>query len=186
MIAIPMDQLFRISVDKYRRMADAGVFDDGPRVELVEGAILEMAPQKTPHASIVTSLNMQFARSVPRGFMVRPQLPLTLSGYSEPEPDLAIVTTASQGIDKEDHPATAHLVVEVTDSTLTRDRRKAAIYARAGIPEYWIVDIKKRAVEVLQEPVDGAYTKVRRVTRGKLTCSTLRSVAVDVPALFRP
>jgi Uma2 family endonuclease len=133
-------------------MADAGIFAPGERVELIEGEIVLKAPQMPRHATAVV-LAQEALRTVSGGgFDVRPQLPLDLGADSEPEPDAAVVRgTARDYVDG--HPTTAILVVEVADTTLEFDRgRKVAMYARAGIPEYWIVNLLDRVLEVFRDP----------------------------------
>ncbi|MGM0576181.1 MAG: Uma2 family endonuclease [Myxococcota bacterium] len=140
-----------LSVDEYHRMVEAGVLSPDERVELIEGELFEMSPHGPPHASILALLNQSLVRQTPEGWTVRPQLPLTVDDHSEPEPDLAVV--ADDAADwREVHPATAALVVEVADSSLALDRDKARLYARAGVGEYWLVDVAGRAVEVYRDP----------------------------------
>ena len=105
--------------------------------------------------------------------IIRPRCPLAASDYSEPEPDLAVVPKANY---RHEHPAGALLVIEVAESSLREDRLiKAGIYARAGIPEYWIVDIKARAVEVYRAPRDGAYPQITSHRSGEI----VRPIAFD-------
>jgi Uma2 family endonuclease len=144
-------------------MIRAGIFGPEERLELVEGEIVEMSPQDPPHSVGVQLVGEELRREFPAGFHVRAQLPMALSDDSEPEPDLAVVRGDIRDYVAE-HPATAVLVVEVAYSTLVFDRRrKARIYARAGIPDYWIVNVPRRVLEVYREPrPDGTYAQVRR------------------------
>jgi Uma2 family endonuclease len=150
-------------------MADAGIFAPGERVELIEGEIIAMTPQKSPHATAIWLAQEALRLAFGAGFHVRSQLPLTLGPDSEPEPDAAVVRgTAREYVDG--HPTTAILVVEVADTTLEFDRgRKAAMYARAGIPEYWIVNLPDRVLEVHRDlgplpdrPAEHGYRSTRR------------------------
>ena len=126
-------------------MASAGIFDEDERVELLEGVIVAMTPQSAPHARRIQWLTRFLVRTLGDEYAVRPQLPLTLGERNEPEPDLAVVRTDATSEDR--HPQTAVLVIEVAGDSLRRDRRvKAAVYARAGIPEYWVVNLEARAV----------------------------------------
>jgi Uma2 family endonuclease len=153
----------RFTLAEYHRMIETGILGEDEHLELLEGEIVQMSPQDKPHARALTKLTRWFVRSLGDEYAVRPQLPLTLSD-SEPEPDLAVVR-AEEDAAAERHPRTALLVIEVADSSARRDLEvKARIYARAGIPEYWLVLVKQRAVEVLSDPdsAAGVYRSARR------------------------
>lgn len=139
---------------EYHRLAEAGYFE-GQRVELIEGEIRQMSPQSEPHAACIL-LILDILRSIfAHGYTVRVQMPLDLGEYTELEPDLAVVLGSPR--DYGDHPPTALLAVEVSLSSLAYDRhRKAGHYARAGIPEFWIVDLARRRVIVLRDPAADA------------------------------
>jgi Uma2 family endonuclease len=177
----------RFTVAEYHRMARAGIFQPDERVELLEGRVVPASPQGEPHARPIVVLNRLLIRVLGEEYEVRPQLPLTLGRYSEPEPDLAVVH-ASELRGPRRHPATARLVVESADSTLSRDRLlKGRIYARAGIPEYWLVRVPERAVEVFREPDVRARRYRSAHTYGEaemLTAQSLPGVSVQVSALF--
>ena len=144
------------SRDDYYRMAEAGLFVD-QRVELIEGEILMMSPMNPAHAAALQLASKALELAFGEGYCVRAQLPLHLDDCSEPEPDLAVVPGSPR--DYPHHPRTALLVVEISDTTLDFDRgRKREIYACAGIPEYWIVNLPERRIEVHQFPAGGDYT----------------------------
>jgi len=147
------------SVAEYHRMIDAGILDEDERVELLEGVIVTVSPQKRRHAYVIQRLNRILARLPEERYEILPQLPLTLGDRSEPEPDLAVVTAAA-GSSRTEHPRTALLVIEVAGESLRKDRLvKARIYARAGIPEYWLFNLDEACLEVLRDPdaERGAY-----------------------------
>jgi Uma2 family endonuclease len=175
-----------LSVEEFHRMVAAGILDEDERVELLDGVIVAMTPQSVPHARRIEWLTRHLVRSLGDEYAVRPQLPLTLGDRNEPEPDLAVVRAESTSEDR--HPSGAVLVVEVAGESLRRDRRvKAAVYARAGIPEYWIVNLEARDVEVLSdpEPATGTYRKTRTCgTAETLTSEALPQLAFPVAALF--
>jgi Uma2 family endonuclease len=150
---------------EYDRMVDLGLFDD-ERVELWQGVILRMSPQKSPHAAAVMRLTRLLVLSFADGRAeVRVQLPLALSEDSEPEPDLAVV---APGEYKDAHPSTALLVIEVADSSVEGDREfKATGFATAGVPEYWIVNLRDDAVEVHLDPSGGHYRRIVSWRRGQ-------------------
>jgi Uma2 family endonuclease len=141
---------------------ELGAFED-ERIELLRGLLVEMSPQHPLHAGVVGKLSELLVLALVGKAHVRVQLPFALSDDSEPETDIAVVPVADYTID---HPHTAFLIIEVAQSSLRKDRFiKAALYAEAGIPEYWIVDVVGRAVEVHGHPAGGGYVDVRRVER---------------------
>lgn len=144
-----------IPVERYHRMIDAGVFDDW-KVELLNGVLVEKA-SKSPLHQFVLDLLVNQLRDFCAGaeLWVRQEGPLTLSG-SEPEPDISVVEGRAAQF-KRCNPTSAQLVIEVAISSLAIDRAKAAVYASAGIPEYWIVCPEGACTEVYREPFRGAY-----------------------------
>lgn len=148
---------------EYDRLVELGAFAD-ERIELLRGALVAMSPQKAAHAHAVTWLSDWLTRSLGDRALVRCQCPLAISDESEPEPDLVVVPRQSY---RDAHPAWAHLVVEVADSSLRKDREvKRDAYAEAGIPDYWIVNVIDRVVEVHRLPRAGAYAETFHAGRG--------------------
>ena len=134
-----------------------------------------MGPQKSPHAAAVTAVQYALQDAFSTGFFVRVQMPLALSEYSEPEPDIAVIRGNWKDYTK-DHPSSAELGVEVSDTSVAFDRGvKSDLYASAGIPEYWIVNLRARVVEVCREPAndpDSSYgARYSVVTRCAETAS---------------
>ena len=144
---------------EYDQMVEAGVLGPEDRVELIEGEILTMSPQKSPHVKGVHRVFRCLSAAFGPGFWVRAQAPLAILADSEPEPDVAVV--AGELDDHDDaHPSTALLVVEVADTSLAFDRlRKGRVYARAGIPEYWILNLNEAVLEVYREPRGESYAE---------------------------
>ena len=175
-----------LSVDEYHRMIEVGIFDEDEHVELLEGVIVAMTPQSPAHAYCITWLTRLLSRSLGDAYDVRPQLPLTLGDRNEPEPDLAVVRSGRDSRGR--HPGTAALAIEVSGASLRNDRgAKAAVYARFGITEYWIVNVEARVVEVLSDPdaANGAYRRARTVTTAEtLTSEALPEVSFAVARLF--
>lgn len=156
-------------------MVRSGVLE-AVRVELIDGVMVEVAPEYAPHASTITKLSQWLVRAAPDEVLVRIQHPLRLGDVTEPEPDVALVP---YGDYDEIHPTTALLVIEVSQSSLGYDRPfKGQLYARAEIPEYWVVNLKDRVVEVYTEPKGGQYTAMRIVRPGE----SLRPTAVPLLA----
>lgn len=143
--------------EEFYRLADLGMFD-GQRVERIGGEIIVMSPQRHPHAAAVTLGTTALYKAFGSGYTVRPQLPLCLGLDDDPESDLIVIAGSQR--DYQDHPTSAVLVVEVSDTTLTYDRkRKGPLYARAAIQDYWIVNLIDRQVEVYREPTPNGYAR---------------------------
>jgi len=141
----------RFTSDEYYRLVALGFFE-GHRVELIHGEIIAMPPMGSPHATTLTLVLQCLQRIFAVGYVVRPQMPLHLQEDSEPEPDIAVVpgTPADYA---GSHPMTAILAVEVAVTTLAYDRDvKGPLYARAGIPDFWLLDVSQRRVTVFRHP----------------------------------
>ena len=176
---IPADEVgaHRFTREEYERM------DFGPdrRVELLGGVIYDMSPHRGPHAKGIAKVNQALVAAFGPEHHVRPQLPLALGSHSMPEPDLAVI--AGKPDDYEDHPSTAVLIVEVTDTSQHHDRkRKARVYAREGIADYWILNLRLDAIEVLRDPQGGLYRTRLVFNRGEAISPLARpevSIAVE-------
>lgn len=172
----------RFSVDEYYRMAEAGILEPGERVELIDGEIVRMAAIGSRHGATVKRLIRHLVPAVGDRGLVQAQDPVRLGEFSEPEPDIAILEA------REDDYATGHpgpddviLLIEVADTTAAYDREvKAPLYASAGIPEYWMVDLPADRVEVYRQPREGSYQEVSPHPRGEVLCPTTFP-ELDVP-----
>ena len=136
---------------EYDRLVDLGVLHGNP-VELVGGQLVVAEPQGSYHASALGTAGDVLRAALPKGWLVRIQMPVSLDDESEPEPDVAVVpgTWANYRLG---HPSRPALVVEVAESSLAFDREdKGSLYARAGIRDYWIVNLVDRALEVYRDP----------------------------------
>lgn len=167
---------------EYDSLVARGLLDD-TRVELLHGTLVEMSPQGPLHADIVSRLFERLVRLLPGHVRTRAHSPLALSDDSEPEPDIAVVTSDDY---RHAHPQQALLVIEVADSSLRKDRGvKAALYATAGVAELWVVDLNDRSVEVYREPIDGFYASIVRVDmNGSLIPSAFPAIAIPVAELL--
>jgi Uma2 family endonuclease len=155
---------------EYDRLVDLGWFADEP-IELLRGVLVTMSPQGRPHASAISFFNEQLVLQLGGRHEVRPQLPFAADDWSEPEPDFAVVRKDPS---LRDHPSEALLVVEIAASSITIDRGlKRTIYAEVGIPEYWIVDVNGRTVEVHTQPDGGRYSRVQTLRDGDVLRPTL-------------
>lgn len=173
--------IHRLDVETYGRMVASGALDGEP-VELLEGWLLDMSPQNPDHAAVVARLTRHLARAQA---WLHVQLPLEILPNSVPEPDLLLVETEPS---LEQHPRAALLVVEVAGSSHAVDRGvKARLYAQAGVPTYWLVDVPGRAVEVRTDPGPDGYRACEVYSVGASVPSP--AVGVDelgVGSLFAP
>jgi Uma2 family endonuclease len=169
----------------YERLVSAGILGPGDRVELLEGEIIEMSPEKSRHAAAVDLALDALRRRLGASHTIRVQHPLAVSETSEPEPDLAVVPgTPRDYVDR--HPSSADLVVEVSDSSLEYDRtRKAGVYAGAGIPDYWIVNLVESVLEVHRDPGRSGYRSMTTHRRGETVAPLLAPEAeIEVAELL--
>jgi Uma2 family endonuclease len=145
-------QLRRWTRQEYDRMIDAGVLTPEDHVELIDGEIVTVTPQKSRHATAVNLAATAAQRAFAGHVDVRTRLPLALDAASEPEPDVAVVAGSPRDY-RDAHPSTALLIVEVADASLLFDRTtKASIYARAGILDYWVLNLVDEILEVHRNP----------------------------------
>ncbi len=157
-----------ISVDDYHRMAEDGLFAQDERVELIEGEIVEMTAIGNPHATAVRRLDLYFHRRLLDRVIVDAQNPVRLGDWSEPQPDVKLLSWRDD-LYAEAAPVAADvlLLVEIADTSARYDRRvKAPLYARHGIREYWILDLPGKILEVYCQPGPDGYAEVRRLRRG--------------------
>jgi Uma2 family endonuclease len=145
-------RLFRITKETFYRMLEAGEFN-GKRVELIGGEIVEMPAQSNWHGWAIKAATTHLDAAYGPNYWVRVQMSLDLSPFSVPDPDLAVIRGRYLDLAQRTNPTTALLVVEVSETTLGEDRRgKGSLYAASGIPEYWIIDLVHRVVEVYRKP----------------------------------
>jgi Uma2 family endonuclease len=157
--------LFRISPEKYRAMVRDGILTEDDPVEYLQGALLEKMTKSDRHVAVVWFLRRLLDQLLAAGFFTISQDPIDL-GDSEPEPDILILRgDPRQLFQRKPNPADVLVVIEVSDSTLRRDREvKRAVYAAAGIPIYWIVNLVENVVEVYRQPdPQGVYQSAQRL-----------------------
>jgi len=141
---------------EYERLIDAGVFRPGERLELLAGHLVVSEPQGSLHATAIGLVEDALRACFGSSWHVRVQMPIALDDESEPEPDVAVVFGGRRDYELA-HPERPALLVEVSESSLADDRgAKAALYARAGVAEYWIVNLVGRSLEVRREPLQTA------------------------------
>jgi Uma2 family endonuclease len=171
------------TVDEYARMSETGLLRETDRVELIEGEVLEMRPIGSRHAACVRRLDELLQRQLGRRVQISVQNPIRLDDFSEPQPDLALLRPRADFYAAQ-HPLPADVlvVVEVADTSADYDRRiKVPLYARAGIPEVWLIDLTGESVEVYAQPRDGEYQTTQPVGRGAtVNAHSLAQLTVSV------
>lgn len=180
-------QRHRLTVDDYHRMGEAGVLGPDARVELIEGEVLDMAPMGSQHFWMLSRLNRLLVPAVADRAIVVSQAPIRLDAHNEPEPDFAILRMRSAG-----HAGalpTARdtlLVIEVSDTTLAYDlRTKSTLYARHGVPEYWVFDLPARTLRFFRAPSGDRYTDITATeTPGRIALPGLPDLEVDFAGLM--
>ena len=171
----PAVDIRRITRLEYERLIDLEFFQPDERVELIDGIMIVREPQYSPHATAIRLVCRALERAFGTGWDVRAQLPVALDDMSEPEPDASVVPGDPRDY-RDAHPTRPVLIVEVALSRLTFDRRqKASLYARAGIADYWVVNLVDRVLEVYREPVADPSTpygfRYRSMTRLRPTAT---------------
>ena len=167
---------------EYDKLVEMGAFTE-EHVELLYGVVVRMSPHGPPHDSATDAVQRLLFRALDPSAYVRIQNAFAASDGSEPEPDVAVVPPADY---RKEHPTRAHLVVEVADTSLERDRTvKARLYAESDVPEYWIVNVIDRVVEVHTDPSGGKYRSVVVRRRGdRIRLVDFPNVAVLVDDIF--
>lgn len=155
----------RFTADEVQRLLASGVLHEDDPIELLDGELFEMSPQGDVHRRSVSSLNRRLVRAVGNDAHVQVQCPIHCDPHNQPEPDFAIVEGLPDAIVGR-HPRgdETRLVIELAATSQERDRAKAPVYARAGVPVYWLVDLVAHRVEVHEGPdASGRYRVVRIV-----------------------
>lgn len=166
---------YRFTVDEYYRMAEVGILEEGDQVELIDGQILVMEPISPEHGGHTMALNHLFMSLFGNRAIIGVQNPIQIDEYNHPQPDVAACRPRDDFY-KRSHPGPSDilLIVEVAWTSPARDRRlKVPLYGVAGIPEFWLVDIPRRTLEVYTDPSDDGYDRVARLRAGE----TVRPVA---------
>lgn len=163
---ITVADIYRLTVEQYQRMVDTGILMDGDPVELLDGYLVAKMGKNRPHVIATQHVRTLLERLLPAGWSVGVQDPITLDS-GEPEPDVTVFRgTADDYPTTHPTPADVPLVVEVSHASLPRDREwKRRMYARNGIPVYWIVNVEAGVLEVYTDPAGGDYATARTLTR---------------------
>jgi Uma2 family endonuclease len=159
---------WKFTVDEFQRMGEVGLFTEDDRVELIDGELIRMNPIGHGHGGRVKLLNHIMSSLLGERALMSVQDPVQLRPRGQPQPDIMVLRPRA------DYYSTAHptaadvlLVIEVADSSLDYDlHTKSPMYAQAGIPDYWVVNIVDSTVVVLRQPIDGEYRSVQTLGRG--------------------
>jgi Uma2 family endonuclease len=164
---------------EYEHIVNTGGFPENTRLELLDGNIIDMSPQQSLHASTCDLVEAALRACTFDAAYLRTRKPLAIDATSEPEPDLAVVPGSPRDY-VHHHPSTALLIVEVADSSLDYDRsRKARVYARNGVPDYWIINLRDRVLEIYRQP-DGDRYRSRDTLRAEDMATSLAAPDCDV------
>ena len=152
-------QTRRFTIDDYHKMIQADILTENDRVELLDGEIIEMSPIGSEHAGCINRINALLGALLGKKAILSIQNPLQIGEWSEPEPDIAILKPADHYYAKRHpNPEDVLLIIEVADSSLEYDREvKMAMYAKAGIPEYWIINLQQSELEAYRAPKENGY-----------------------------
>jgi len=187
MVTVP--KRYKLSVHEYDAMIKAGIFDEDAPIELLDGELIQMSPQGHLHDNVVRQLNGLFHAAGVEPGTVLVEGPLHLNLHSEPEPDLVVLKPpGDQYWGRHAEPADVLLLVEVSDSSRLYDRnRKVPRYAGAGIPEVWLVDLVRQAVQIYRQPDKGVYQVQTRAVRGEtISIELLPGLTFEVDQILGP
>lgn len=150
--------LYRLNVAAYDKMIEQGIFDEDDRIELWDGVLLHMSPKGIKHANAIRRIDQVIDSSLGNRVVFSAQHPIRLDDFSEPEPDVALLIPPIENYDlRHPTPNDIYLVLEISDTSLEKDRAKATSYGRNGICQYLILNLKNREVEDYREPMEVGY-----------------------------
>ena len=177
----------RFSRAEYDRLIELGVFQPGEPIELIGGELMVAEPQGAPHYTAIMKTAKALEAAFGPGWEVRPQGPIGLDDDSEPEPDVAVVPGGPDDYATA-HPARPVLTVEVSESSLAVDRKhKGSLYARAGLADYWVLNLVDRVLEVYREPVrDAAAPFGWRYARAEVFFASAQVTPLAAPGASIP
>jgi Uma2 family endonuclease len=189
-MSVAMDEFprrHRITVEEYHRMAELGFFAPDARVELIDGEIIDMPPIGPRHRATVSCLHELLVRAVSDRVLVWGQSGIQLGDFSEPQPDLALLPRrADFYAQKNPVGADTLLIIEVSETTLRYDQRtKSPLYARYGIPEYWIFDTQAKQLYVSRNPTPTGYQQTFTADQpASMPIVALPGVTIDVSSVI--
>ncbi|NEU82884.1 Uma2 family endonuclease [Nostoc sp. UIC 10630] len=169
------------TIDEYHQMIAAGILDDR-RIELLKGEIVEMPPKGEPHAYFSSEAEEYLIQLLDNRATVRPSKPITLPNNSEPEPDIAVVQRLRREyLEYHPYPENIFWLIKYSDSSLDKDLQiKTKVYAEVEIPEYWVVNLRKRQLIIFRYPQDGDYASKTTLTGGTIYPQAFPDLAISV------
>jgi Uma2 family endonuclease len=176
----------KFTLDQYHQMIAVGILDEAP-IELLHGEIVQMSPEGEPHAYYRTDAKNYLIRLLGDRILLREGAPITLPTIqSEPEPDIAIVQPLGREyLQHHPYPENIFWVIEYSNTSLQKDLQvKTKTYAAAGIPEYWVINLRTMELIVMREPVDGEYRSQDTLTTGIIHPVTFPEIDIDVARLL--
>ncbi len=182
-VSVPREAVRGLLRREYDALVDSGLLED-ESVELIEGDLVRMMPQKPVHAGTVRRVDRALRGQLPGGWALSLQFPLAAGDRSEPEPDLAVVPDEDY---LDHHPTSARLVVEVSRSSLTIDLgAKARVYAAIGVPDYWVLDVVGGRLHAHRSPTAAGYEEVSVHGSGVVTTAAEPTLDLDLDAVLGP
>lgn len=171
--------------DLYHQAVKTGIFDE-QNIELLEGELIQMSPEGEPHANRISESVRYLIRRLGDKAAVRDGHPVTLSPTSEPEPDIAIVEDLGREYDTHHpYPNNIFLIIEFAYSSLEQDLgQKRLIYAKAGIQEYWVVNLKASQVHLYRQPTEEDYQSSEIMNSGNISPIAFPDISVDISSLL--
>lgn len=178
----------KLDIDEYYRMAEAGILGEDDRVELIGGELIDMAPIGGDHIDLVNGLNRALVLACGERAVVSVQNPVKVDRSNVPQPDFSVFRPRAGGSHRggAPWPSEVLLLVEVADSSLAFDRKvKLPIYARAGVPELWIVDVKRGVVDAYRAPAGDGYGSVTTYGPGDaVTLAAMPEITLVLDRVF--
>jgi Uma2 family endonuclease len=178
----------QFTVRDYARMRETGILTEDDRVELLDGEIYQMSPLGSLHIAIVNRLNKLLMRQVGDDAILSIQNSVQLNDYSEPQPDVALLSPRDDYYDQAlARPDDILLLIEVADTSLDYDREhKLPRYAASNIAEVWIIDVDQQIVEQYSQPMQGQYTQIHKVLFGNpIRSKTMQQITFTTEQLFQ-
>jgi Uma2 family endonuclease len=177
--------LAKWTLDEYHQMIASGILDDR-HVELLQGEIVEMSPERESHAYSSTEAGEYLTKLLSNLATIRPAKPVTLPNNSEPEPDIAVVQLLGREyLEHHPYPENIFWLIEYANSSLDQDLNfKSQIYAEANIPEYWVVNLQEKHLVVFRQPQNGKYTTKLTLTSGMVYTISFPEIAISVDIII--
>lgn len=180
--------LYRLRVEDYDKMIEHGIFDEDEKIELWDGVLIKMSPKGIKHANAVRRIDKIIKQILGEKVIISSQDPIQLNDFSEPEPDITLIKPPLETYDlRHPIPADIHLLVEIAESSIAKDRGKASNYGRSGIPQYLILNLNTNEIEDYREPSEDGYRSKKTYTKDeKFNLAAFPEVEIKVADLLPP